>query len=138
MRILVVDDDSSLREALAAVVADAAGVEPRTFCDGYLVLEDLAASESDSSRILAFIDVEMPVLDGMSLVRQLKSRYPHAVVVMMSANRKYRESAYLAGADYFLHKPFELDEMIGLIDRFGRENVRKHCPVELETASFAA
>jgi two-component system response regulator MprA len=109
MRILVVEDDKAVREA----------VERSLRFEGYDVgvardgLEALAAM--DSSRPDAVVlDVLMPRLDGLQTCRRLRSRGDDVPVLMLTARDGVsdRVTGLDAGADDYLVKPFALEELL--------------------------
>ena len=79
-RVLIVDDDESLRESLELVLA-AEGFEVVTAADGVAALGRLEASSFD----VVLCDVRMPGMDGIELLPQLVRRLPGTPVIMMSA-----------------------------------------------------
>jgi CheY-like chemotaxis protein len=105
-RVLVVDDDPGVTRKMKQLL-EREGHDVVTATDG---LEALAfANERDVD--LAFIDIVMPKLDGLVLMRRLVERCPHVTIVVMSAYDDLldsREEAF--GPVLFLTKPFTLDE----------------------------
>ena len=77
-RILIVDDDSSIR-TLLSVVATRAGVESDVASDGLEAIEKMKAAEYD----LIVLDLSMPRMNGFDLVRELRNhRFRPAVIVL--------------------------------------------------------
>ena len=105
VKALVVDDVEDNREVLSGLL-ERAGVEVSTARDGAEALEKVAEQRPD----IVFMDVRMPVMDGLSAVRQLRERWPdrHIVCVAITASGLLRQrSFYLdAGFDDFIGKPF--------------------------------
>jgi len=119
-RVLIVDDDESLRESLELVLA-AEGFEVVTAPDGPGALGRLEASSFD----VVLCDVRMPGMDGIELLPQLVRRLPGTTVIMMSAYGT-DELAALAmnrGAYDYLTKPFRPAEVV-LTIRKARERER--------------
>ena len=119
-RVLIVDDDESLRESLELVLA-AEGFEVVTAADGSAALGRLEASSFD----VVLCDVRMPGMDGIELLPQLVRRLPGSTVIMMSAYGS-DELAALAmnrGAYDYLTKPFRPAEVV-LTIRKARERER--------------
>jgi CheY-like chemotaxis protein len=81
-RVLLVDDNVSLQEALASILADA-GCEIRAASDGMEALEEAERWQPN----VIFIDVNMPGLSGFEVAEQLRKRHPAAAMklVLMSA-----------------------------------------------------
>ena len=102
MRILIIDDDpailSSLRMALEYERHD---VVWATTAEAGLALFKCAAPD------IVLLDVEMPGIDGLEVLRTLHATHATTPVIMMSADRFARSEAMCAGAAAFLEKPFE-------------------------------
>jgi DNA-binding NtrC family response regulator len=124
-RVLVVDDDSSLRDTIARIL------------QGDFDVESADSAETALARIARTIpdvvlsDVRMPGLDGMSLLQLLRERAPSVAVVLMSAfdDMPTVVKAMREGALDFLPKPLDLHDLrrvIGRVfeDRRLRERVR--------------
>ena len=81
MRILVVDDQSSVRQLLKAVLEED-GHEIDTAPDGEKALEAVAADYHD----LVVMDIRMPGIDGVEALERMRALSPQTGVVMMTAN----------------------------------------------------
>ena len=109
--VLVVDDIAANRELVEAHLADL-GYAVRQAGDGLEALEQIAAEEPD----LVLLDIEMPRMDGLTLCRQLKSdatqRLIPIVLITALHDRATRLRGLEAGADDFLTKPFDAQELL--------------------------
>jgi len=79
-RILIVDDDSSIR-TLLSVVATRAGVESDVAADGAEALDKIGATRYD----LIVLDLQMPRMNGFDLVRALRGMEPRPAVIVLTA-----------------------------------------------------
>jgi CheY-like chemotaxis protein len=117
--VLVVDDDPFIRKLIATTLEDVVEFELHEAADGAEALE-VAQRERPT---LVFLDVDMPVLDGIEACRQLRSleATEHATIVMLTAAHgdSVERSAEEAGADLFLTKPFSPLELLRLVDQLG-------------------
>ena len=108
-RILVVDDEISNRQLLAEVI-EAFGYEVVTAACGASALEIL-----DTSFDLVLLDVLMPEMDGLTLVRKIRGRFDvndlPIIVVTGLAGKKCRLEAVEAGANDFVAKPVDTTEL---------------------------
>jgi putative two-component system response regulator len=107
-RCLVVDDEPRLRQILVRVMrADGFIVDEAS--DGHEAIERMEAQPST----LVLTDIEMPRMDGFSLLRVLRSRWPDAAVMMISGNGDVQTavSCLSVGALDYLTKPFHLEEV---------------------------
>ena len=112
MRILVVDDEPAVRESLASSL-EFEDYDVITAADGLAALEELDRSRPD----LAVLDVLMPRMDGLTACRRLRARGDTLPVLMLTARDTVgdRVTGLDAGADDYLVKPFELDELLARI-----------------------
>jgi chemotaxis protein histidine kinase CheA len=115
-RCLVVDDSVSVRRATEAFLRDL-GCEVEGAGDGLEALARLRRRVPD----LALIDLEMPRMNGVELVRAMRADPAlHRVPVIMITSRasaKHRRVALDAGVDVFLTKPYGEDELAGEVRR---------------------
>ncbi|MBF8193603.1 response regulator transcription factor [Nonomuraea sp. K274] len=111
-RLLVVDDEPALREALQSSL-EFEGYAVVTANDGHAALEELSASPYDA----VLLDIMMPRLDGLTACRRLRASGNHIPVLMLTARDAVgdRVSGLDAGADDYLVKPFELDELLARV-----------------------
>jgi two-component system, OmpR family, response regulator MprA len=109
MRLLVVDDDPSVREALALVL-DLGGFDVVTACDGREAIRTLSLDSPDA----VILDVLMPGLDGLEVCRRMRAVGNHTPVLMLTARTEVndRVAGLEAGADDYLVKPFAREELI--------------------------
>jgi len=108
-RILLVDDDESLRESLSLVLV-AEGYEVTGAADAAAALAKVEACTYD----VILCDIRMPGVDGMELLPRLREHLPQAPVVMMSAygTEELALEAMNRGAADYLAKPFQPGEAI--------------------------
>jgi two-component system response regulator AtoC len=112
--ILIVDDEAlTLRTISRALEAE--GYEIFLAQSGEQALEIAAREHPD----IALLDVVLPGIDGVQVLRQLKQRDPAIVVVMMSAYRVVERAveAIKLGAYDYLTKPFHVADMVNTIGR---------------------
>ena len=109
MRILVVDDERAVREALERALR-LEGYEVASVADGQEALVSLAGRSVDA----VVLDVLMPVLDGLETCRTLRRQGDDTPVLMLTARHDVsdRVAGLDAGADDYLVKPFALDELL--------------------------
>ncbi|MBW1980877.1 MAG: sigma-54-dependent Fis family transcriptional regulator, partial [Deltaproteobacteria bacterium] len=112
-KILVVDDDQGARDALQVILEDdysvtlaASGQEALSLC-------------MQASFDVVFLDVTMPELDGIEVLKRLKSMDESMDVVMISASDKAQKAvqSIKLGAYDYITKPFEPDEILSAVSR---------------------
>jgi two-component system response regulator AtoC len=113
-RVLVIDDDASLRYTLEAVLTDA-GLLVETAETGP---KGLAAFEARGADIV-LTDLAMPEMDGMQVLEHLRAQDPSVPVIMLTAHGSERVAvaAMKAGAQDYLPKPFDPDELVLVVKR---------------------
>ncbi len=121
-RIMVVDDSATIRD-LIALNLSLEGYDVVTAEDGEECLRQLADVLEGRSPLpqLLMLDVVMPGLDGVELTARLKAtptvQHIPILIVSASAQRRDFELAQGAGADGYLTKPFDPDELLAEVER---------------------
>jgi len=115
--ILVVEDDAALREALMDTL-ELSGYAAHAAADGEQALAWLEKSNPG----LVLSDVQMPGMDGHTLLRTLKARWPQVPVLLMTAYGQIdlAVQAMREGAADYLPKPFEPDRLLAAVARHYR------------------
>ena len=112
-RVLVVDDDKGIREFVRTVLADE-GYDVTEATDGQEALDRVAQRRPD----VILLDMRMPVMDGWEFARTYRERPgPHAPIVIVTAALDVAKDAKEIGADGFLAKPFQLDDLLQLVQQ---------------------
>ena len=115
--ILVVEDDTPLREALADTL-DLAGYEVMTAATAERALSYLEQGAPG----LVLTDVQMPGMDGHALLRTIKAKRPEIPVLLMTAYGQIERAveAMRDGASDYLPKPFEPERLLAAVARYYR------------------
>ena len=115
--ILLVDDDQGIVRLLEMNLVRA-GYEVLKAYDGVKALEIVRETPPD----LMFLDVNMPRMDGTEVLRTIKSdpELQAIPVIMLTANREQSDldQALCDGAEYFVAKPIDPGDLMGMIKRF--------------------
>lgn len=123
--IFVVDDDPEICKTMEAVLV-AKGYST-VVC--YSAEEAIAYSKTKQYK-LYFIDMKLPILNGLELYLEIKKLDPQAVVVIMTAYRNEADDlikeALDKGVYTCLYKPFEMDEALKVIDQIFENRFKKH------------
>ncbi len=82
--------------------------------NGHDALEIIRSNELS----VVFLDIHMPVLDGLGVMRTIRAERLHVSVVLMSSDPDLVEHAGAWGLPSYLSKPFSIIEVLALIDRF--------------------
>lgn len=112
---LVVDDERFFLTILSDFVSQRLGMRPVTAQDGTTALSLLEKERVD----LVFLDIVMPGMDGLEVLRRMKDKRPAVPIVMLTAsgNIDHAIVALREGADDFFRKPVDLDELTLCVSR---------------------
>jgi DNA-binding response OmpR family regulator len=120
-RVLIVDDDQSVRGSLAAALES----------EGYAVEEAGGGTEAINWAIkypidLVLLDLNMPHGDGWTTFRELDRVTPLLPVIVITARPNQYEEAVRVGVDAFMEKPLNIPVLVGAIKRFTSEGEDRH------------
>lgn len=107
-KVFIVDDHKEITDLLQKVLKKE-NIEAETFYDAYSVMEAL---KEDCPKIV-LLDVQMPNIDGIEVLKTIRERYPQIKVIIMTAYaEKYKSEFFLKnGAIDFISKPFKLKDI---------------------------
>jgi len=123
-RVLIVDDDKAITQQLFW-----------TLCDEYEVMtaHDLASAIRRATiyePAVSILDLHLPPAThspevGLRILGYLKDRLPHSKVLIISSavNEEMRVACFANGADEFLNKPFEIEQLLAVLRRIAPEPV---------------
>ena len=112
-KILVVDDEESI-QLLYKEELEEEGVEVYSAMSGEEALEAFDESPPD----LVILDINMPGMDGIEVLRQMKQKRPDIPVILSSAYPEYKQDLGSWASDDYIVKSFNLDEL--------KASVKKH------------
>ena len=105
-KILVVDDDESMRVVLCEFLAEG-GFSAQGVDSGTSALALLRESHFDA----VITDYEMPGMDGIELIREIRSRNPYLFIIGVSGHGSAKDFMR-AGANFFFPKPLQYEEVL--------------------------
>ncbi|NSC22476.1 response regulator transcription factor [Streptomyces albus subsp. chlorinus] len=138
--VLVVDDEPAVRDALRRSLSFE-GYETLLAADGAEALDQVTAHEPD----LVVLDILMPRMDGLTAARRLRAAGRRVPILMLTARDTVgdRVTGLDAGADDYLVKPFELDELLARVrallrrSSYAREQAQAEAEREPDVLAFA-
>jgi len=134
-RILVVDDEERILNFLSTKLK-ASGYEVLTAPNGITGLEQVQAQEPD----LVVLDLLMPKMDGLDMLKQLRTFSPVPVIILTAKGADTdRIKGLQLGADDYLPKPFNPDELVARIEAIRRRlepDERRKIPEVLELGNI--
>ncbi len=113
--LLIAEDDRDLRDALC-ITLEIAGYAVISAADGREALSAMAGQSVG----LVISDIQMPVLDGLGLLREIRRLHAQVPVVLMTAfgDIEHAVEALHEGASDYLAKPFESGRLLQLVQRY--------------------
>lgn len=112
VRVLVVDDDEAIRHAITEALT-AEGYTVHSVAGG---AEAIAIAQREQPGLI-LLDVNMPRVDGWEVLDELRATAgPQTPVVVMTAGYEAQDRALASGAQGYLAKPFELDDLFSAVD----------------------
>jgi DNA-binding response OmpR family regulator len=117
MRILVVEDEVRLARQIASALTEA-GHDPIIVHDGERALREATETSFD----LIVLDIRLPRMDGLDVLRHLRSQHVPSRVMVLTARGevKDRVTGLRLGADDYLPKPFAMPELVARANALGR------------------
>jgi DNA-binding NarL/FixJ family response regulator len=112
VKVMVVEDNSRARSALAAYLSLQAGLRiTAEACNGLEAIGKIKSSLPD----IVLMDMQMPVMDGLEATKIIKTNWPQIKIIVLTMYTCYQSEALSAGADAFLVKGCSASEMISTI-----------------------
>lgn len=114
-RVLIVDDDEAILEAIKIAI-QGEGYAVETLTDG----EEAMGKAMEFKPDIILLDLLLSGRDGSEIAREFKesSLVKNIPIVMISAHPNAHKSADESGANYFLAKPFDLDDLFKVLERY--------------------
>ena len=110
IRVLIADDSLDIRDSLSSLLSPKCGFQVVGLAsDGLEAVEQARALLPD----VIIMDAQMPNLDGVEATRQIKQTLPGVGILLFSVFTDYVEAGIAAGADGFLMKDCELEDLLG-------------------------
>jgi len=132
MKILIVDDEAPIREFLKKGITKLTGFSAEVAQDGSDAIQKIEADLFD----LVLTDMKMPGLDGIDLLKKVKEVKPETRVIVMTGygSIKTAVEAMKSGADDFITKPVDLEELIFRLSKVEKEIalLRENCLLRQE------
>jgi CheY-like chemotaxis protein len=113
-KILICDDEQEILDITRLILEDS-GHEVLAVIDSNTVASLIEQEKPD----VLLIDLWMPGMSGDQVVRQLRKNelLSNIPIVVISASKEGKEIAYAAGADDFLEKPYDIEELTSIVER---------------------
>jgi|SRR5581483_10013451 len=113
--VLVVEDDEDIRALMVDFLRDE-GIHVAEASDGAQALEILDAYRAQLDHLcLILLDLMLPRVSGIDVIRHIRGRGLDIPVVALSASRNHLAEAMLAGANMAVAKPFDIEEILSVV-----------------------
>ena len=119
-RLLIVDDDPSVREALKSVL-DEAGYETVMAADGRQGAQELERQVFD----LLILDLDLPEISGWDILDIVTARRPTLPVIVLTGYFDQCVPGALQGADAFIEKPPDVTRLLKLVESLSSETLEQ-------------
>jgi two-component system, chemotaxis family, chemotaxis protein CheY len=116
-RVLVVDDDPSILDTVTAILSNE-GYQVKAAGGG----EEALALVSAWRPTLVLLDMRMPLMDGWAVARALREAGSTIPIVVMTAAENAKRWAEEIDAAGHIAKPFDLDELLDCVEKFGSKD----------------
>ena len=115
-KILIGDDSILARKQLKDIIAQYGGTTFVEAANGQEVIDKFKSDKPD----IVFLDIVMPVKDGIAAVKEIRESDPKAVIIIVSSvgTQSYLKDAIKAGATDFLQKPLDPEQVKKLISTY--------------------
>ncbi len=111
--LLVIDDDLDLLEVVTMIL-EGARYEVTAVSNGREALDAVASHMPD----LILLDMKMPVMNGWEFAKELRGAFAHpAPIIVFTAAEDARKRAEEIGAEGWVSKPFEVDQLLAVVQR---------------------
>lgn len=120
-QVLIVDDSKPIRERLAALLTESGQIRiVGTAKEGGEVLDAVQRLAPDT----VILDIQLPDVSGIKILKEIKSRYPLVTVIMLTNNdfAPYRQKCRQLGADHFLSKSREIHKIVSTVTNEKKTN----------------
>ncbi len=119
-KILVVDDDAGLRFSIKSAFSALKKFEVSEAFDGINALEKIKAAVTEGSKFdIVLLDVDMPRLNGLAALKQIKELDPGMIVLMLTAHATLNDAvvAVKDGAYNYISKPVASEDLVALVEK---------------------
>jgi DNA-binding NtrC family response regulator len=114
-RVLIVDDDQFVREFAVHAIEFGINRQVMTFESGFRAWQFIFDQSSRIDVIIA--DANIPDMNGLELLTSVKKNFPEKKFILTSSLLANEKTAYQMGADAFIAKPFDIQDLFTVIEK---------------------
>ncbi len=115
-QILLIDDDQFVRDFAVHTIEFSTNSKVTTFESGFRAWQYIQHHPTDVMIVIA--DANIPDLSGIEVLEQVKQNHPEKTFIITSSNPDHEKAAYQMGADAFVSKPFDVNDLMTVIQQF--------------------
>lgn len=113
LQTLIIDDDRLVRDFTVHTLEFGTNRKVTTFDSGFKAWQHLQRQPQQADIIIA--DANIPDINGLELLERVKHAFPGTRFIVTSSNPANEQTAYRLGADAFLAKPFDVKDLLTII-----------------------
>lgn len=118
LKVFLADDSPIIRQRLISLIAELAGLD-------IVGIAQTGAEAIDGAETLKpdvlILDIHMPESSGFDVLKQIKQRPDAPVIIILTNHPEYQQGCLNAGADYFLDKSVEFNQIAGLLEQLNQK-----------------
>jgi two-component system response regulator YesN len=114
-QILVIDDDQFVRDFAVHTIEFGTNSKVTTFESGFRAWQYIQSNPSGVTIVIA--DANIPDMSGLEVLEQLKQHHPNKTFIITSSNPDHEKAAYHMGADAFVAKPFDVNDLLTVVQK---------------------
>ena len=120
MKLLIADDSAFLRQRLSHLITELTGIENIIYAED--VPAAIEAIETEKPDVVV-LDIQMPGGSGIDVLKKVQKESQRPVIIVFTnyPYPRFRKSCLAAGADFFLDKSFDHNELLGVLKKLKEE-----------------
>ena len=116
VRIIIIDDDQLVRDFAVHTIEYGTNRKVVTFDSGFKAWQYIQNQPGDVDIVIA--DANIPDMDGLELLAEVKRVFPDKIFIITTSNPAFERSAYQLGADAFLFKPYDVNDLFAIVQKY--------------------
>ena len=113
--IVVVEDELELKNLIVDMMDLFLDVKADSFDNGLSAWQHI----KENKITIIISDIDMPGMNGLELLRSVKAQFPETIFLCMSGRAmEHKEKAKELGAEYFIPKPFEINDFVEVVKKY--------------------
>jgi YesN/AraC family two-component response regulator len=119
---IIVDDDQLIRDFAVHTIEYGTNRKVATFENGFQAWQFIQSQPENVDIVIA--DANIPDMDGLELLAEVKQAFPEKIFIITTSNPAFEKSANRLGADAFLSKPYDVNDLFAIVQTYIRNEAR--------------